>query len=299
MKTMYWSWKELFTKKDNIAAEFAFTFNSNMLEELLTGNNQPDDWFKIMCKVLPKYEITTVERVAGFIAQCGHESRDFSVLTENLNYSASALNKIFPKYFERAGRNAADYHRQPEAIANIIYANRMGNGDTASGDGWYYRGGGILQLTGFNNYSQFGAYIGISAQSAAEYVRTKEGALESACWFWKENNLNRYCDRQDIVGLSKRINGGTHGMDDRKERYIKAMDVLGGDLESSKINLNVILKEGSRGPTVALVQEKLGITSDGIYGPGTGRAVKRWQKKAGLVADGIVGPTTIKALLGE
>jgi len=280
-------------------SEFGFAFERQMVEELLPSNREAGDWHKMMCKVLPKYEIITVERVAGFIAQCGHESRDFSVLSENLNYSASALNKIFPKYFERAGRYAADYHRQPEAIANIIYANRMGNGNTDSGDGWYYRGGGILQLTGFDNYRRFGKDVGKSARDAADYVRTKEGALESACWFWKENNLNRYCDRQDIVGLSKRINGGTHGMDDRKARYIKAMDVLGGDLEPSKTSLNVILKEGSRGPTVALVQEKLGITVDGIYGPGTGRAVKRWQKKAGLAADGIVGPNTISALLGE
>lgn len=298
---MFWSWKELFTNTEDIMIEdaFEFCFTQKKLEEMMPGIKDAADWLTMIRKVLPKYEITTVERVAGFIAQCGHESRDFNVLTENLNYSASALNRIFPKYFERAGRYAQDYHRQPEAIANIIYANRMGNGGYSSGDGWRYRGGGILQLTGYNNYKAFADSVGMSAKSATDYVRTKEGALESACWFWQENNLNSYCDKQDIVGLSKRINGGTNGLDDRKARYIQAMDVLGGDLDPVKSDLTVILKVGSRGPAVALVQEKLKITSDGIFGPGTERAVKRWQKKNGLSADGIVGPNTIKKLLGD
>jgi putative chitinase len=297
---MFWYLKELFSRKPTMTDDaFDFSFTENMVKELLQANSDSEDWYKMMCKVLPKYNITTVERVAGFIAQCGHESRDFTVLTENLNYSASALNKIFSKYFERAGRDASEYHRQPERIANVIYADRMGNGSPASGDGWRYRGGGILQLTGFNNYSSFAESIGMTARSATDYVRIKEGALESACWFWTENNLNRYCDKQDIVGMSKRINGGTHGLDDRKTRYLHAMDVLGGDLEPAEINLDVVLKEGSRGPAVALIQRELGITADGIYGPGTARSVKRWQKKQGLTADGIVGPNTIKALLGD
>lgn len=298
---MFWYLKELFTrpvKKMPYTQQFDFNFTKEMLQELLSYNPDAPEWFGLMLEVLPKYEITTVERVAGFIAQCGHESRDFKILTENLNYSASALNKIFPKYFERAGRFASDYHRQPEAIANIIYANRMGNGSTGSNDGWTFRGGGILQLTGRDNYTAFGASVNLSARAAADYVRTKEGALESACWFWQVNGLNRYCDKQDIVGMSKRINGGTNGLDDRKARYLHAMDVLGGDLESSKVNLNTVMRVGDRSPTVALVQEKLGITADGIFGPGTERAVKRWQKKNGLTVDGVVGPNTIKALLG-
>lgn len=278
---------------------FEFTFKESMVRELLSNNPDAADWYEQMCEVLPKYEINTVERVAGFIAQCGHESRDFSVLTENLNYSASALNRVFSKYFERAGRDAREYHRQPEKIANVVYANRMGNGSTGSGDGWTYRGGGILQLTGFNNYKAFGESVGLSPRAATDYVRTKKGALESACWFWQENDLNRYCDKQDIVGMTKRINGGTHGLDDRKARYLHAMDVLGGDFDPASADLDVILKVGSRGPTVALVQEKLGITSDGIFGPGTERRVKRWQKQHGLTVDGIVGPNTIAKMLGE
>jgi len=295
---MHWWLSELlFNRGDDMSKGFEFNFTSEMTEELLANENA-NKWHKAMLQILPRYDISTVERVAGFIAQTGHESRDYNVLTENLNYSASALNKIFPKYFERAGRDAAEYHRKPEKIANVIYANRMGNRGPESGDGWRYRGGGILQLTGHNNYESFAESIGITPREAVDYVRTRKGALESACWFWNQNNLNRYCDNLDIIGMSKRINGGTHGLDDRKARYLHAMDVLGGNLEHSKINLNLILKEGSRGPTVALVQEKLGITSDGIYGPGTGSAVKQWQERQGLTADGIVGPNTIKALLG-
>lgn len=296
-----WFSSGLFTKMSEDPKEnpFEFRFTKEMLAELLPANSAIAEWRELMLEVLPKYNITSPERVAGFVAQCGHESRDFTVLTENLNYSASALNKIFPKYFIRAGLWARDYHRQPEAIANVIYANRMGNGDTRSGDGWRYRGGGILQLTGHDNYAAFAKSIGITAKDATQYVRTKEGALESACWFWKRNKLNMYCDKQDIVGMSKRVNGGTHGLDDRKARYLRALDVFGGDDEETYIDLNLTLRVGSRGPTVGLVQEKLGIVSDGIYGPGTARAVKKWQKQNGLVADGIVGNNTLPALLGD
>ena len=123
--------------------DFEFDFTEEMAIELLRGNEEAEDWYDAMCEVLPLWEMDTPERVAMFIAQCGHESNNFKVLSENLNYSAKALNAIFPKYFERAGRDAQEYHRQPRKIANVIYANRMDNGDTDSGDGWRYRGGGI------------------------------------------------------------------------------------------------------------------------------------------------------------
>ena len=207
---------------------FLFDFQPSMTQELLRGNTEWKVWYETMCTVLPSWDIHTIERVAGFIAQCGHESRNFTVLTENLNYSADALNKIFPKYFKNAGRDAEDYHRQPEKIANIIYANRMDNGDSASGDGWKFRGGGILQLTGRYNYTAFGKAVQMSAEEAVEYVRTKEGALASACWFWNTNSINKYCDDRDIVGMTKRINGGTIGLEDRKKHYQHALAVLSG-----------------------------------------------------------------------
>jgi len=280
---------------------FKFEFEPWMAEELV---HRPDhyDWYEAMLDILPLWEVDTPERVAMFLAQCGHESGGFRVLSENLNYSAKALDSIFPKYFKRAGRNANDYHRQPEKIANVIYASRMDNGDTASGDGWRFRGGGILQLTGRYNYTQFAKAVEMSPEEAVDYVRTKEGALDSACWFWDTNGLNKYCDNMDIVGATKRINGGTIGLEDRKKHYVHALDVLGGDYvepEKDDLNLNQTIRQGSRGPLVAEVQDKLGITpADGIFGPGTARSVKKWQTKNGLVADGIVGPKTLGKLLG-
>ena len=277
--------------------KFSFDFTPEMVKTLLHGNADWEAWYEAMCVVLPGWEINTVERVAGFIAQCAHESNNFKVLSENLNYSADALNKIFPKYFKNAGRDAQAYHRQPEKIANLIYANRMSNGDTASGDGWRFRGGGILQLTGRYNYTQFAKALGMSAEKAVDYVRTKKGALESACWFWKTNNLNKYCDQQDIVAMTKRINGGTIGLEDRKKHYTEAMAVLGG--ESPTINYDQVIRKGSRGDLVKRVQEALGIhPADGIFGSGTEAGVKAWQAQNGLVADGIAGPETLKKLLG-
>jgi len=280
---------------------FKFDFEPWMAEELIHRDDW-EDWYEAMLEILPLWEVDTIERVAMFVAQCGHESGGFRVLSENLNYSAKALNTIFPKYFKRAGRDANEYHRQPEKIANVIYANRMDNGDTDSGDGWMFRGGGILQLTGRYNYTKFGEAVEMSAEEAVDYVRTKKGALDSACWFWDENNINRWCDDMDVVGATKRINGGTIGLDDRKKHYLHAMDVLGGDYEEpeeQELNLNQTIRKGSRGPLVAEVQEILGIhPADGIFGPGTAREVKEWQSANGLVADGIVGPKSLGKLLG-
>lgn len=277
---------------------FNFEFENWMIRELLEGNREANRWYEAMCEILPLWEITTVERVAGFIAQCAHESRNFTVLRENMNYSASRLNVVFPKYFVRAGRSAWSYHRQPEKIANVVYANRIGNGDSASGDGWLFRGGGLIQLTGRYNYTQFGESVGMSAERAVEYVQTKRGALDSACWFWDKNNINLYCDRQDIRGMTRRINGGTNGLEHRNTLWLEALDVLGGSDSSESVSTQTTLRIGSRGPAVAQMQEALGIAADGIYGAGTARAVRRFQSASGLTVDGIAGPVTLGKLLG-
>lgn len=177
-------------------------------------------------ELLTKYDINTVNRIAGFFAQCAHESGDFKFKKENLNYSASALNAVFPKYFKNAGVDSNIYARQPEKIANRVYANRMGNGDEASGDGWKFRGRGFIQLTGKNNYTKFAESIKKSIDETISYLETDAGALESALWFWKTNNINKYCDNDDIIGMTKRINGGTNGIEDRTERYIKYKNTL-------------------------------------------------------------------------
>ena len=129
-------------------------------KKLLRGNDSAEEWHDVMKVLFAKYEINTVERIAGFIAQCGHESLNFKVLEENLNYSADGLNRIFSKYFKAVGRDAMEYHRQPEKIANLVYAGRMQNGDSASGDGWKFRGRGVIQLTGRANYTKFAEDIG-------------------------------------------------------------------------------------------------------------------------------------------
>jgi putative chitinase len=280
------------------AKDFGFEFTEDMVIEMLRGNEEAEDWYDAMCEILPLWEIDSAERVAMFIAQCGHESNNFKVLSENLNYSAKALNSIFPKYFERAGRNADEYHRKPRKIANVIYANRMDNGDTDSGDGWRFRGGGILQLTGRYNYTKFSKEVDMSPEEAVDYVRTKKGALDSACWFWDTNGLNKYCDSKDVKGATKRINGGYIGLEDREKHYKHAMEVLGGDWEPAAIVYETV-RVGSKGPTVRAVQEELEIGADGIFGRGTEAQVKVWQEENGLTADGIMGPASLKLMFED
>ena len=176
------------------------------LRELLPKNPYIDNWHNALSQLLPDYEINTPQRIAAFIAQCAHESGNFVFLTENLNYKAESLMKIFGKYFKDMA-TAKAYEKKPEKIANRIYANRMGNGDEASGDGWRYRGRGLIQLTGKTNYTWFAASLEISAEEAAEYTQTFEGAAQSACWFWETNKLNKEADAGDIKTMTRKING--------------------------------------------------------------------------------------------
>jgi putative chitinase len=196
------------------------------LKELLPKNPYVDQWHKALSQLLPDYEINTPERIAAFIAQCAHESGGFLFLTENLNYKAESLLKVFPKYFKDM-TTAKAYEKKPEKIANRIYADRMGNGNEASGDGFKYRGRGLIQLTGKTNYTWFAASLEITPEEAAEYTQTFEGAAQSACWFWETNKINAFADKNDIVGMTKRINGGTIGLEDRKKHYEHALHVLG------------------------------------------------------------------------
>jgi len=198
------------------------------LKQLLPKNPYVSHWHKALEQLFPDYEINTPKRMAAFIAQCAHESGGFMVLTENLNYRWQSLRKIFPKYFPNDAI-AQDYAGRPnkqEAIANRVYASRMGNGDEASGDGFRFRGRGLIQLTGRHNYTWFAASLEISPEEATEYLMTCEGAAQSACWFWETNKLNQWADAGDILTLTKRINGGTIGLDDRIKHYEHALHVL-------------------------------------------------------------------------
>ena len=280
---------------------------ADQFSKLFPNCQDPEGWVEAMNTVFPKYEINTPERIAAFIAQCGHESGGWRVFSENLNYSAKALNAVFGKYFVRAGRDAEEYHRQPEKIANVVYANRMDNGDTESGDGWRYRGRGPIQLTGKSNYATFSADYGVDALANPDLVsEDKEVALMSAIWFWNKNGLNRYADSGDIKTMTKRINGGYIGLEDRIHHWKDALAMLGVDagdheVEDEHEDLDVedigILKRGMKGEGVKIMQEALGIGADGDFGPGTERALKAWQRENGLVADGIAGPSTLGKLL--
>jgi putative chitinase len=199
------------------------------LKQLLPKNPYIDYWYNALSQLLPDYEINTPKRIAAFIAQCSHESGGFTALEENLNYKAATLRKIFPKYFptDEIANQFASLPNKQQAIANKVYANRMGNGDEASGDGFKYKGRGLIQLTGKDNYTFFAGSLGISVEEAAEYMHTFEGAAQSACWFWENNNLNQWADKGDILTLTKRINGGTIGLEDRIKHYEHALHVLG------------------------------------------------------------------------
>ena len=166
------------------------------------------------------------KRAAAFVAQVAHESGQFNFVKENLNYSSKGLMGTFKKYFPNEAL-AKQYERKPEKIANRVYANRMGNGDESSGDGYRYCGRGLIQLTGKNNYTKFSQDLGISLEETVKYLETPEGAVSSAGWFWDNNNLNQYCDKDDFVTLTKRINGGTIGLADREHHYHLALDLLG------------------------------------------------------------------------
>ena len=182
------------------------------------------EWIDLMNKYLPLYGINTASRVAMFIAQTGHETGDYTVFAENLNYSAKGLVDTWPKRFNLA--TAMMYARKPEKIANKVYANRMGNGDEASGDGWRYRGKGLIQVTGKAGYEGFAKMLGMPVEKAAEYIITKEGALRSACWFWGDHSLNALCDHQNVLAVTKIINGGTIGIEDRTARFNKNLKIF-------------------------------------------------------------------------
>lgn len=265
---------------------------------LLHGNPEADAWADAALEILPKYELNTPNRIAGFFAQCGHESMGFKVLEENLHYRAETLDKVFPKYFKNAGRDANAYAKQPEKIANVVYASRMGNGDTASGDGYRFRGRGVIQLTGRDNYTNFGKTIGMTAEQVIDYVTTKKGALESACWYWNSRNINAACDANDITKMTKLINGGTIGLEDRTKHYREALAILGGATHATPAAAHHVLRRGAKGEEVKKMQAALGVTADGDFGPGTEAALKKWQGAHGLIADGVAGPKTLAKLLG-
>lgn len=212
-------------KLDPIAKGFDFEFSKSKFIQAV-GNVE---WFSPCSTALPTQKVTSVLRASHFLAQCSHESNGFSALSENLNYSAEGLRKIFPKYFPDIVE-ATKYARNPQKIANKVYANRMGNGTEASGDGYKYRGRGVIQLTGRTNYTLASTAIfgNKTLVDNPDLVSTdKEVALKTALWFWNTNNINALADKNDIVAVTKKINGGTIGIEHRTELTNKAIKVFG------------------------------------------------------------------------
>lgn len=176
-------------------------------------------------ETLAKFEINTPLRVNHFLAQLLHESGNLQYLKENLNYSAQGLVTTFKKYFINEAA-ALPYSRNQEKIANKVYANRMGNGDELSGDGWRFKGRGYIQLTGRSNYTEISKETGVDFIKHPELLETVQYAALSAGWFWNKNNLNALADKDDVLTITKRINGGTNGLDDRKAKLAKLKTII-------------------------------------------------------------------------
>lgn len=290
---------------------FNFDFTEAHLAQMLPGNAQIAQWYAELCRMLPRYQINTKERVAMFVAQTAHESNYYKTLVENLNYSAQGLANTWPTRF--AVKNdrgevikpvtpnalANQIQRNPVEIANYAYCDRMGNGPYASGDGWRFRGQGLIQLTGRENQTAFSASRGMNVSDMEVYLSSFAGAVDSACWFWNSRSINPLADACDIVGVTKKINGGTIGLEDREAKFHKNMGILGGSISVTPAAGYQTLRRGSTGPEVVRLQQALGINpADGAFGPTTERVLKEWQAANGLVPDGIAGPATQQKLYG-
>lgn len=228
----------------------------------------------------------TDTEMAFFYGQLAHESGNFNYISENLNYSKKALLSVFGKYFDSG--MAEEYERQPEKIANRVYANRMGNGPEESGDGWKYRGGGLIQITGKNNYEKLASDLDVDFDDITQYVRTPEGAIKSAVWFWETNGLGKLVNGYNIHKITRRINGGYHGLDDRIEKTASALKELCGILSRNNNTNDNAIKHLQFALNVKMGEE---LSIDGDFGPATERACKR------SVNNLVVGTDEYKVLL--
>jgi len=197
---------------------------------------EPEKWLPFIRETCEKYQINTINRIASFLAQTAHESGGYTMLQENLNYSDATMAAVWPNRFavidpatkkpkkDEKGKNipnafAKALHRKPEAIANTVYSNRMGNGSIESGEGWKHRGMGLKQLTGKDNHKRCGDALGVDFVSNPELLLEPKWAALSAGWFWSANKLDVFADNDDLEGQTKKVNGGLIGIDDRKKRY--------------------------------------------------------------------------------
>lgn len=202
------------------------------------GVKNIEKWLPAIQVVCEHYAIDTPQRIAGFLAQTAHESAGFTALTENLNYSAETMAVVWPNRFAEKGPDgkpikengknkpnkfALALHRKPELIANVVYSGRMGNGPVESGEGWKYRGRGLKQLTGKDNYTRCGNALNTDLVNDPDLLLEPQYAALSAGWFWTANKCSDFADKGDIEGMTKRINGGLIGLADRKSRYERVL----------------------------------------------------------------------------
>ena len=219
-----------------------FMLKVESFKKIFPSCKSPENVVAILNKFFVSYNVNSLNRISAFLAEAGIESGGFTTFAENLNYKAVRLCEVFEHYFSWdtkvvqgvtvtvPGALALVCAMNPEKIANIVYASRMGNGDTTSGDGYRYRGRGAFQTTGKNNYTAFGKSIKKSPEDTATYMETLDGAIESAFYYWCKNNLNTYADKDDIDDVSHIINGGTIGLNERHGLYIKIQTILKGTL---------------------------------------------------------------------
>lgn len=202
------------------------------------GVKDPAKWIDAIVSVCQEFEINTPQRIAAFIAQTSHESGGYTMLSENLNYRAATLAACWPNRFATLGADkkpikengklvptvvANSIAGKPELIANLVYSSRMGNGPAESGEGWKYRGRGLKQLTGKDNYTRCGQSLGIDLVGNPDLLLEPMAAARSAGWFWKTNHLSAFADKGDIAGMTKKINGGLIGLAERQAKYDKCL----------------------------------------------------------------------------
>lgn len=198
------------------------------------GRDTAEGWRHFLEEALREFAIDTPARAAAFLSQVGHESGGLTHLEENMNYSAEGLARTWPNRFALDAKAPAKtpnamahaLARNPQGLANVVYANRMGNGDPASGDGWRYRGRGLIGITGRENYRKCGQGLGTDLEAEPELLRAARWAARSAGWFWKTHNLNELADKRDVVAMTRRINGGTIGLPHRQALYEAALPLF-------------------------------------------------------------------------
>jgi putative chitinase len=199
--------------------------DADLLRALGVGNSAAELYAPILTEACPLWGIEEPNEIAAFVANCAHESAKFTVFEENLNYSAWALRQYWPNRISED--QAKQIERKPMLIANAVYSNRMGNGSEESNDGWTFRGRGAIQVTGRDNYEALAQAWGYDTGAKPEMLALPEGAIVSACWFWKAHGCNELAQAGDWIALRKRINGGTNGMAEVTYLLDKARNYLG------------------------------------------------------------------------